>query len=743
MNDLARPDLWLWLGDNAYSDSSDMNDVRDAYDRARDDKFYKAHGPIALDIPVSGTWDDHDYWKDDRGGDYKCKIHSQNEFLHHFNVPKTDPRHPVHGENQQKGIYSSHMFSVPDQQVNGIHVINLDLRYHKSPTTSAKGPCKREHSDLLGEKQWSWLENELDKTSELKIITSGIQVLPPTNQYMGVNESICAYDGPGNSFDGNVTLLGENSASVAGKLKRQETWSEIPQARARLLRLVQKYVNLGRMKKVFFLSGNMHWGEILAKKMPEDPKVGKSQTFYEVTASGIGVNRKYHWPQTNRVRLRTSDTLGDHIFDKECKFPFFYNGKEYDDCTTESFDGIQDSSHPWCSHVTKLDDSPLSKGFCMDKKDELIQRKNQAVSSTIDSAEYHQTTGAASVFGAVKVDWKKRVVTMSIFQESKDNFVTSLASSASVNIDSEDDALPNFSDANAIISPPLFYGFNKFRIRHTFDMKIEKSNSTWGIMFDIKNKASEDIEIEGIDLNINNFNENTFVVYTKSGTHVNRESYEGWQYIGTYSLLARGLGGTSLLTLNSPILLNSGGIQAFYVNQKNNKSILFNKVKLKQEDEILQIMSAAVLVEGNEVPFSGTLLKDVSPSGTIRYNVLRNGPTLSRTALEPMLSPTAQEPSNSNTITKRPFTYEEEVHGHNKRIREHFQELAYSPIKMPLTAEPTLSPTAPEPMLSPTAQESSNSNTSTISPFMYEEEVHGHNKRIRDNYRNKERNQNI
>ena len=45
---------------------------------------------------------------------------------------------------------------------------------------------------MLGQEQWQWLEQELQKPSEIKFIASGIQVLPPLHQ--GRNKSsYCAY----------------------------------------------------------------------------------------------------------------------------------------------------------------------------------------------------------------------------------------------------------------------------------------------------------------------------------------------------------------------------------------------------------------------------------------------------------------------------------------------------------------------------------------------------------------------
>jgi alkaline phosphatase D len=51
----------------------------------------------------------------------------------------------------------------------------------------------------------------------------------------------------------------------------------VPQERARLLGLAQRAVNNGHTRAVIFLSGDQHWGELLAKRMPDSPEFGPAQ----------------------------------------------------------------------------------------------------------------------------------------------------------------------------------------------------------------------------------------------------------------------------------------------------------------------------------------------------------------------------------------------------------------------------------------------------------------------------------
>ena len=167
--------VWVWLGDNMYRDTNDSQGKREGYNAARNDVYYSTYGPVAEPkIPTTGTWDDHDYGINNYGNNYECRQASQNEFVYHFNIPNTDPRHPAYVGGQQAGVYSSYMFETNTGQ-DGIHLINLDARYHRSPTFATYGTCEGASSTILGVEQWTWLANELNRPSEIKVIASGIQ----------------------------------------------------------------------------------------------------------------------------------------------------------------------------------------------------------------------------------------------------------------------------------------------------------------------------------------------------------------------------------------------------------------------------------------------------------------------------------------------------------------------------------------------------------------------------------------
>ena len=118
------------------------------------------------------TWDDHDPGVNNGGATYSKRPESQLEFLRHFDVPPDDVRYVV-----QAGVYNATLFGTA-MGTDRVNVIMLDARYHRSPTFLEHGTCQGAASTMLGEAQWSWLERQLNATSDLTVIASGTQVLP-------------------------------------------------------------------------------------------------------------------------------------------------------------------------------------------------------------------------------------------------------------------------------------------------------------------------------------------------------------------------------------------------------------------------------------------------------------------------------------------------------------------------------------------------------------------------------------
>ena len=195
------PQLWIWLGDNIYGDTEDMEVLRRKYQQLGDNYNYQL---LKAKCPVIATWDDHDYGVNDGGKNYPKKAESQKVFLEFFEEPSGSPRW------KQEGIYTSYEYGPTDQQVK---VILLDQRYHRDdPDTDG---------DVLGEVQWKWLEDEF-RNSTAKVV-----------------------------------LVGSSFQFVSNK-HPFETWGHFPSARERMLKLIK---DTG-VKGVIFLSGDRHFAEI-------------------------------------------------------------------------------------------------------------------------------------------------------------------------------------------------------------------------------------------------------------------------------------------------------------------------------------------------------------------------------------------------------------------------------------------------------------------------------------------------
>ena len=398
-----------------------MNDKRRSYNQAKEDQYYSLFGPVAEPkIPTVAIWDDHDFGEDNMGKEYPCLASSQNEFVNFFNLPSTDPRHPSQGSKQQFGIYSSHMFSVPQNpDQNGIHIINLDNRSHRSPTFAEHGPCMGARSTMLGALQWSWLEQELlGKKSVIKLVSSGVQVLPPTNKDRPAEE-YCAYDGEDGTFVKSTMDMEEDGPEAEGT--KYEGWGEMPAERARLLRMAQKSINTGQAEHVIFLTGDQHWAELQAKRMSESEDAGPSRILFSVTASGIDQHYAESVPNQNRLRVRTADKRGNGSFVEECNFPFVVDGKSYDDCVD-----VFGSGTPGCAIRTNPSNEMIDWGDCLEAKEELVARNDMKYGKTnICTDNYHHTCAAQANYGGLVVDWEAGNIEISLFTPHENEQVAS------------------------------------------------------------------------------------------------------------------------------------------------------------------------------------------------------------------------------------------------------------------------------------------------------------------------------
>ncbi|MEO0415990.1 MAG: alkaline phosphatase D family protein, partial [Verrucomicrobiota bacterium] len=169
------PDLFIFAGDNIYGDTTDMNVLKEKYAKLGAQPGYQR---LLETCDVLAVYDDHDYGVNDGGKHYPKRKESAEICLDFFNVPTDDPR------RTREGIYGSQIIGAPGQRVQ---IILLDTRYfrddYEKNTLSKAEKQKRQvvgwyqptedtTKTLIGEAQWQWLEEELKKEADVRIIVS-------------------------------------------------------------------------------------------------------------------------------------------------------------------------------------------------------------------------------------------------------------------------------------------------------------------------------------------------------------------------------------------------------------------------------------------------------------------------------------------------------------------------------------------------------------------------------------------
>lgn len=258
LKDIAKtkPDYFIFLGDNIYGDTRDMNLLAAKYQQLGKNKNFKA---LRKKTNILATWDDHDFGENDAGKYYPKKQESKELFLDFFKEPKKSER------RTREGIYTSCMIKHKKMLVQ---IILLDCRTFRSdlrvydPTYSVDTifrhqldylPIVDEDSTFLGKEQWYWITGELRKKADVRIIASSTQF--------------------GISFNG------------------YEAWANFPYERERMLDVINKT----RANGVIFISGDVHYGE-LSKYFS-----AQSYPIFDLTSSGLTQTWNFATPNSNRI----------------------------------------------------------------------------------------------------------------------------------------------------------------------------------------------------------------------------------------------------------------------------------------------------------------------------------------------------------------------------------------------------------------------------------------------------------
>ncbi len=246
LNDVvaAQPDLFLMIGDVIYPDINDKaNALLDPWPNENSlERIKQSYAQMAAkseyqhlqkNIPMMAVWDDHDYGINDGSADFPLKDESQQLFLDFLNEPANSER------RKTPGIYDARIFGPEGKRVQ---IILLDTRYFRTtplPDTRSSeekkalniagrySPKEDPTATVLGETQWHWLEEQLLKPAELRLLVSSYPVIP--------------YE------------LG------------RDAWGNFPIERQRLFNLIGETKASG----VVILSGDVHFAEI--SKTDEGP----------------------------------------------------------------------------------------------------------------------------------------------------------------------------------------------------------------------------------------------------------------------------------------------------------------------------------------------------------------------------------------------------------------------------------------------------------------------------------------
>ena len=241
-----QPDLWIWMGDNIYGDTPDMDTLRAKYELQNQVPDYQT---LKSKTPIIGVWDDHDYGINDGGKRFAQKKESRDIMFDFLGVPANAP------ERKREGAYSSHLIGTGD---NLVKVILLDARYFRDTLERIDKVYQlNQNGEVLGEAQWKWLEKELKNSpAKINLISSGVQILPTEHAF--------------------------------------EKWANFPKERERLLDLIAK----SGAKTPVLLSGDRHIAEVMKLTDSRFPK-----GIYEITSSGLTHTWSEISPEPNQFRI--------------------------------------------------------------------------------------------------------------------------------------------------------------------------------------------------------------------------------------------------------------------------------------------------------------------------------------------------------------------------------------------------------------------------------------------------------
>jgi len=204
---------FIFLGDNVYGDTryGSLRKMKSAYDKQK-----KVLPDFLNDISIFSIWDDHDFGINDGGADYRFKRRAQELYLDFWEISKDDDR------SNREGIYFSKNEIFFDKKFKFIF---LDTRFFRSKLKGKKSNYIENiepDATILGNAQWTWLENELKSDFDFLFVFSSIQIIAKDHRF--------------------------------------EKWSNFPNERAKLFELLEQFND-----KTILFSGDRHRAGIYRK----------------------------------------------------------------------------------------------------------------------------------------------------------------------------------------------------------------------------------------------------------------------------------------------------------------------------------------------------------------------------------------------------------------------------------------------------------------------------------------------
>lgn len=246
--------IFVWLGDIVYADQHiggllrwpehNMTRLNATYSQL---KYHSEYTQLRNNIPIVGVYDDHDFGENDGNTNYKFKKQSQQVLLDFLDEPLNTTR------REQAGAYTEYTIGSIGGSI--VQIILLDVRYHQDYTADHGS------GDMLGYKQWNWLQSTLQfSRADLILIGGGIQFIA-TDKPIG------------------------------------ESWKNMPLVRYRLMRLLSTID-----KPIILLSGDVHLAEMqrtfVCSPIEHSSNV-RVTPLVDMTSSGmthaIGIQKPFGW----------------------------------------------------------------------------------------------------------------------------------------------------------------------------------------------------------------------------------------------------------------------------------------------------------------------------------------------------------------------------------------------------------------------------------------------------------------